>query len=173
MPGTAIVLAVAAVVCLSIYGWRFLPGLLGEWVGFMVGLMTTPFLLEFSFLFLGLMLVVFINHWRRSREGDDFVTLEQVTEQDAGLPDHAAWAVFRSNALPGETPTLLAQAEGAMAVGDHPAAVDCLSEMSPAELALPETLRLRIELAKATGNPALAERLERLLDAAPEDGCSR
>ncbi|MCB1133455.1 MAG: hypothetical protein KDN05_20210 [Verrucomicrobiae bacterium] len=170
-PGAAVLLVVTAIVCGTIYGWRLLPGLLGEWIGFMVGLMTTPFLLEFSFLCLGLFLVLAINHWRRSRDGDDFVVLEQVTDGDANLPDHARWAVYRKDPLPGETPGLLAQAEGAFAVGDTPAALGFLAEMTTEELHRPETLRLRIELARSAGNEVLATKLEReLASDSPEQG---
>ena len=56
-------------------------GCWGEWIGMMVGVMTTPFFLEASFIFIGLTLVMAINHWRQKREGDECVYLEQV---DAG-----------------------------------------------------------------------------------------
>lgn len=162
-PGVGVLAVVAVVVCGSIYGWHLLPGLLGEWVGFIVGLMTTPFLLELSFLCLGLILVMAINHWRRSRDGDDFVVLEQVKDSEVSLPEHASWAVFRDDAPPGETPSLLAQAEGALAVGDFDATGGLLAEMSTDELQKPETLRLRIRFATETGNRDLAAKLQREL----------
>ncbi|HEY8990425.1 MAG TPA: hypothetical protein VIM46_00465, partial [Luteolibacter sp.] len=57
-------------------------------------------------------------------------------------------------------PGLLAQAEGALAIGDFEATAEALAAMDEAELARPETRRLRIALARATGRDELARRLE-------------
>ena len=166
--GVGILVVLTLTVCGVLIGWRYLPGLLGEWIGMMIGVMTTPFFLEASFICIGLTLVVAINHWRQKRDGDEFVYLEQVDEPEepAGLPEHAKFAVYREKPLPGEMPTLLAQAEGALAIGDHEAAAEWIGAMSEAELKREETLFLRVQLAKATGRGELAERLEKELDAA-------
>lgn len=166
--GVSILGVLTLVVCGSLIGWGYLPGLLGEWVGMMVGVMTTPFFLEASFIFIGLTLVVAINHWRQKRDGDEFVYLEEVDGPGVSddLPEHAKFAVYQEKPLPGENPTLLAQAEGAMAIGDYEAAVESIGAMPEEELKRAETLFLRLELAKATGKADLAESLERELDAA-------
>jgi hypothetical protein len=160
--GAAIILVLALTVCGCLLGWGYLPGLLGEWVGTMVGVLTTPFFMEASFICIGLTVVVALNSWRQRRDGDELVYLEQLDGPDvpSDLPEHAKWAVYREKPLPGETPTLLAQAEGALAIGDFQAAADSIGEMSEAELKRPETLVLRLELAKATGKSDLAGRLE-------------
>ncbi len=160
--GAAIILVLALTVCGCLLGWGYLPGLLGEWVGTMVGVLTTPFFMEASFICIGLTVVVALNSWRQSRDGDELVYLEQLDGPDVptDLPEHATWAVYREKPLPGETPTLLTQVEGALAIGDFQAAADSIGEMSEAELKRPETLVLRLELAKATGKSDLAERLE-------------
>lgn len=54
------------------------PGVLGEWFGMIAGLLSTPVFLEISFFALGLMIVVGVNHWRLRRDGDEFVTLDEV-----------------------------------------------------------------------------------------------
>jgi len=153
----------AVTVCAVLLGWGHLPGLLGQWVGTMIGAMTSPFLMEASFFVIGLCIVVLLNHWRRKRDGDDFVYLEQVEPRDltGDVPDHAKWAVYQEKPLPGETPSLLAQAEGAMAIGDFTAAAEHVAAMDEAELARPETLALRLELARATGKEELARDLEK------------
>ena len=66
----------ALVIVLVMTGWRSLPEVWADWIGTMVGIMTTPFFLEASFIFIGLAIVVAINHWRQKREGDDFVEIE-------------------------------------------------------------------------------------------------
>ncbi len=169
--GAAILLLLGLTVCGVLVGWRYLPGLWGEWIGTMVGVLTTPFFLEASFIFIGLTLVVAINHWRQKRDGDECVYLEQVNEPEVAvdLPEHAKFAVYRKKPLPGEMPTLLAQAEGAMAIGDHEAAAEWIAAMSEVELKQEETLFLRMELAKATGKTELAEHLEKELDLARND----
>jgi hypothetical protein len=160
--GSGVVLTLAVLVCGTLYGWRYLPGFLGEWVGTMIGAMTTPFLLEASFLVIGLCIVVWLNHWRRQKAGDELVYLERVEGDDVpeGLPDHAKWAVYREEPLTGETPSLLARAEGAMAIGDHAAAAECIAAMEEDELKSMETLTLRLELARVTGKADLVGELE-------------
>lgn len=162
--GGAILFMIATLVCGVLLGWRHLPGVLGEALGTMIGIMMTPFFLELSFAALGLTVVLMLNHWRQKRVGDDFVYLEQVREP-GNLPDHAKWAVFREPPLEGEEPSLLVQAGGALAIGDHQAAADCLAAMTEDQLKEPETLALRIELARATGKSDLADTLEEQLGA--------
>ncbi|MFZ9936496.1 MAG: hypothetical protein ACO3JG_05490, partial [Luteolibacter sp.] len=101
----------------------------------------------------------------QKKAGDELVFLEQV-ELEAGLPEHAAWALFTVPPLDAEMPTALEQAEGAMAIGDHHAAGEILAAMTEDELRLPGTLAVRIELAKASGLENLARTLEAELQAA-------
>ena len=159
--GASILVVLTVVVGGLLIGWRFLPGLLGEWVGTIIGVMTTPFFMEASFAILGLVTVITLNHWRQQKDGDEFVYLEQVAGPDVpkDLPDHAKWAVYREKPLEAEEPTLLAQAEGAFAIGDYPAAAEWIGAMSRDELKQPNTLRLRLDLALATGRNDLVEQL--------------
>lgn len=138
------------------------PGVLGEWFGMIAGFLSTPVLLEVSFFTIGLMIVVGVNHWRMKRDGDEFVYLEQVDEREvpAGLPDQAKWAIYGNPPLPGEEPSLLDQAEGALAIGDFEAASVALGSMGADELHRPEVKSLRLALAKATGRDDLVDRLE-------------
>jgi len=147
-------------------GWRKLPGLLGEWVGIIVGVMSTPFFLEATFIIIGMVTVLSFNIWRRHKEGEEFVYLDQVSGEDipGNLPDSAKWALYSKKPLEGEVPSLMALAEGAFAIGDYAGATEILAGMKMEELSRPETLRLRIELAKATGHKALAFRLEQELE---------
>ncbi len=52
------------------------PGLTGEIFAKMLGFMFTPFFLEASFAFLGIIALFWVNHVRLKAEGDEFVTLE-------------------------------------------------------------------------------------------------
>ncbi len=159
--GASMLITLAAVVSGLLIGWRLLPGLLGEWVGTMVGVMTTPFFMEASFAILGLVTVISLNHWRQYKDGDEFVYLDQVAGPDVpkDLPDHAKWAVFREKPLDGDQPTLLALAEGAFAIGDYRAAAEWIGAMSRNELKQPATLQLRLGLAEATGRTDLVKQL--------------
>jgi hypothetical protein len=156
--GVVILLVLTVLVSGALIGWRYLPGLLGEWMGVVIGVMSTPFLLEISFGILGLMVVLMLNHWRQKRAGDELVYLEEVKDPD-GLPDHARWAVYQKQPLSGEEPSLLVQADGALALGDYEMATECLAAMPEEQLKLPETLRLRLQLARATGKTDLVEKL--------------
>ena len=159
--GASILIVLAVVVSGLLIGWRLLPGLLGEWVGTIIGVMTTPFFMEASFAILGLVTVITLNHWRQHKDGDEFVYLEQVSGPDVpkNLPDHAKWAVYREKPLDAEEPTLLAQAEGAFAIGDYSAAAEWIGAMSADELKQPDALRLRLDLAEATGRTDLVKQL--------------
>lgn len=53
-----------------------MPGLTGEIFSKMIGIMFTPFFLEGSLAFLGLLAVFWVNHLRLKAEGDDFITME-------------------------------------------------------------------------------------------------
>lgn len=161
--GAGILIAFTLVILTALLGWRYLPGFLGEWVGAVVGIMSTPFFLEGSFIVLGFMTVVFLNSWRRHKEGEECVYLDVVDDPQApaNLPDQAKWAVYREKPLAGTEPSLLDQAEGAFAIGDHEAAAEAIAAMDAIELKQPETLRLRLELARATGREDLVKELER------------
>lgn len=160
--GVGILATLTIVVTGLLVGWRFLPGLLGEWVGTIMGIITTPFFMEASFAILGLVTVIALNVWRRHKNGDDFVYLEQVVgpEVPLDLPEHAKWAVYLEKPLDAEDPSLLAQAEGAFAIGDYLAATEWIGAMGHDELRQPPTLRLRLDLAKATGRIDLINGLE-------------
>lgn len=164
--GISILVVLFFLIPLLLIGWRKVPGLAGEWLGLIVGLMSTPFLLEGSFLILGLVIVITVNQWRQRKEGDEFVILEQIDGPDlpADLPDQAKWAVYRDMPLSGVEPTLLEKAEGALAIGDFEAAAACIGEMSGEDLQREEICKLRIHLARATGKLELAAKLEAELE---------
>jgi hypothetical protein len=168
--GAAICLGLAVLVCGALIGWRYLPGVLGEWIGTMVGVMTTPFFLEASFIFIGLTIVILLNHHRQKKDGEELVYLEQVDESSVAgvMPDHAKWAVYREAPLPGEEPSLLVQAEGAAAIGDWPELAELLGGMCESELQRPEVLVMRIAMAKVTGKQALIDALEAQLSSQNE-----
>ena len=160
--GAGILMVLTVVVSGLLVGWRLLPGLLGEWVGTMIGILTTPFFMEASFIILGLVIVIGLNLWRQHKDGDEFVYLEQVAGPDVpkDLPDHAKWAVYREKPLEGEEMSRLTLAEGAFAIGDYPAAAECIGAMSRDELQQLDTLRLRLALAEATGRDDLVAQLQ-------------
>lgn len=78
-----VLLGLALLICAALVGWVHLPGIWGEWLGTIVGVMSTPFFLEASFLFIGIILVIAINHHRQKRAGDDFVEMEVEESKDS------------------------------------------------------------------------------------------
>lgn len=82
--GGAIIFALmAAVICLLTF-WRYIPGWVGESLGIVAGLISSPFVLEASFFVMGIGIVILLNSWRRKKEGDDFV---EFNEQDFLVED--------------------------------------------------------------------------------------
>jgi hypothetical protein len=155
--GVALLLGIAGVVCGLLLGYHYLPGVLGEWIGMMVGLATTPFLLEATFVILGFCVVFWLNHRTEKKDGSEWVYLEQVADGD--VPEHARWAVLPANAPEGEEPGLLDQAEGAADVGDWEELAGSLAKMGENELRQPRVLVLRERLAIASGRLDLAKEL--------------
>jgi hypothetical protein len=164
--GIIILVTLTLVVAGTLLGWRLIPGLLGEWVGMMIGIVTTPFFMEASFAILGLVTVIALNIWRQRKNGDEFVYLDLVDAPNSpqNLPEHAKWALYREKPLNLEKPSLLAQAEGAIAIGDSTAAAEWIGAMSNDELQRPETLRVRLDLARLTDRPERVAELEKLLN---------
>ncbi|MEI6674548.1 MAG: hypothetical protein WCO57_05170 [Verrucomicrobiota bacterium] len=64
-------------------GWRHVPGVLGEWLGMLAGIVSTPFFLEASAGVVGVLIVIVLNTLRRHWEGDEFVSLEELETRDA------------------------------------------------------------------------------------------
>lgn len=152
---------VAGVILLLAFG-RYLPGVAGEFFARVLGIVSTPFLMEASLCILGFLLVITLNQWRQHREGDELVYLDEVEDAPTDMPAQARWALYQKPPLePGDVPAadLL---EGAMAIGDHESAAEILAGMSDAERREPEVLKLRILLAEATGKTELAGRLREL-----------
>lgn len=83
-----IMFAVAVVVCGLLLGVPHVEGLLGEWLGTMLGVVTTPFFMEASFAVMGLTLVFVLNYIRQKAAGDELVYLDQVVthEEPSGVP---------------------------------------------------------------------------------------
>ena len=73
--GVIIFTLMSVVICLIAF-WRYIPGWVGESVGLLAGVISTPFFLEASFVVMGLGIVVLLNSWRRSKDGDVFVTFD-------------------------------------------------------------------------------------------------
>lgn len=146
-------------------GWRLVPGLFGEWLGVFAGLISTPFLMEGSFVVLGLLIVVGLNSWRRVKDGEEFVYLDQVEGPGVeNLPDQARWAIYHERPLPPGTISLLEQAEGAVAISDFESAASFIAAMNHEELAEDGVLEVRLALAQAAGKTALVERLQGEMD---------
>jgi hypothetical protein len=73
-------------------GWLKLPGAAGEMLGMIVGVMSTPFFLEATFVLLGCLILMAVNTIQRRREGDEWVSPEQLEARERQAarpsPDH-------------------------------------------------------------------------------------
>ena len=86
----AILLGVSCGVVGLWFGWMRIPGPLGEFVGIIVGVMSTPFFLEASFVILGVLIIMMVNAIQRNRDGDEFVTPEQLQAREAASSARSA-----------------------------------------------------------------------------------
>ncbi|MDP4625075.1 MAG: hypothetical protein NWT08_08045 [Akkermansiaceae bacterium] len=78
LAGGLIMLVLTVLVVTLLVAWRMIPGLVGDSVGFVVGIMSTPFFMEASFALIGLMIVISLNIWRRRKDGDELVYLDEL-----------------------------------------------------------------------------------------------
>ncbi len=152
------------IVCIpSLYiASHLIPGLFGEWLGVIVGVISTPFLLEICFVILGLIIVVGLNQLRQRREGSEFVYLEQIDDPSAptDLPEYSKFAIYRDRPLDGVSPSHLDEIEGALEIGDHEQAAESLARLGDEDLKQPAILALRLRLARETGKLEIARRIE-------------
>jgi uncharacterized membrane protein len=95
----AILAAVACGVVTLWLGWMHIPGPAGEFLGMIVGIMSTPFFLEASFVVVGVLIVIVVNAVRRHRDGEDFVTVEQLAARETA-GEQGAPAKSRQQASP-------------------------------------------------------------------------
>jgi hypothetical protein len=164
----AVALGILACVAVGLVGVAIaahLPGVAGEFFARILGILTTPFILEFSLCILGFVIVLTLNQWRQMRDGDELVYLEQVRDSPASLPDQARWAVYAEKPLDPGTVASADLLEGALAIGDHAEALAILDSMSSEERSQPEVMKMRITLAEATGKSELAKELRGKLGA--------
>ena len=78
-----ILLAVACGVVGLWLGWMKVPGPVGEALGMVVGIISTPFFLEASFVIVGVLILMVVNAAQRQRDGDEFVSREQLAAREA------------------------------------------------------------------------------------------
>lgn len=70
---SAVFLGMAAFLIIRISVKNWAGDVIGDWFGGIAGILTTPFLMEASFMIGGFLLIVWLNHRRRMKDGDDFV----------------------------------------------------------------------------------------------------
>ena len=78
--GTGLLLGVTVLACALLTGWRYLPSPLGDWLGILAGVISTPFLMEGFFLCCGFFLILWLNQHRRRAEGEEWVDLAKWEE---------------------------------------------------------------------------------------------
>ena len=158
--GFGLILVAAALVALIWLG-TYLPGLAGEFFSMVAGIMWTPIFIDLSIFVFGFFLVIALNVWIRSREGDEYVYLEQVEgpEVPSELPSRARSAVFSEKPEAAGVAPSLAAIEGALELGDGQQAAELLYQLPPEQLDTPEVLTLRIRLARSQGREDQATKL--------------
>ena len=108
-------------------------------------------------------LVLSLNWFIRSRQGDEYVYLEQVNDPPEGLPDRARSAIFREAPESQGIQPGLAAIEGALELNDLSEATTLLFELPSDQLEHPGVLALRITLSRRKGHNAKANELLELL----------
>lgn len=103
-------------------------------VMYVLGFLSTPFILETSTLLVGLFVVVFINHLRMSKEGDDWVVMEVPVKKDEDLESSKSHRLEETKpAISADFDSRLAVIEGYLELGMAREALDELQLLSPEE----------------------------------------
>mgnify|MGYP001544678622 CR=1 FL=1 len=145
------ILLIGGVIALA---WRltFVEGFVGEMFATLVGVFSTPILLESSLIVMGLIVVILINAVRQKREGDEFVYLEQVDAPDAAkLPAQAREAIYREKPELTDALGEFDLIEGALEIEDWSQAGERLQDLSASDFDSRRGLELRLRLAMGTG----------------------
>lgn len=72
-----ILIGLGLVVSTTLLFGRKLPGLWGDWASMLIGVMTTPFLMEASFFLMGISIVALVNHYVEKRDGEEWVNMDR------------------------------------------------------------------------------------------------
>jgi hypothetical protein len=158
--GLGLILAAALLIVLIWVG-TYIPGFTGEIFSMIAGIMWSPFLLDVSLFFIGLVLILWLNNVRRLRDGDEYVYLEQVDDPTAALPTEARSAVYRDKPGTPDPALPLAAIEGALELNDTGQAAQLLFALPEDQLEHPDVLALRIRLAEANGDKQAAAELRK------------
>jgi len=159
LAGVGVIIGFSGLLVLVAMG-RFLPGLGGEFFARILGIISTPFLMELILAAMGLVLILSLNHWRQRREGDELVYLEEVQDPTSEMPGRPRGRIDPKPPLRPEQASATDLLEGALAIGDHAAALEILNTMDHDTRSEPEVIRHRITLARATGKTELALQLD-------------
>jgi len=126
----------------------------GDQARFVMGLLTTPFTMEFLLVILGGSLLVLFNTLRHRITGDEYVYLETTDEPKelGSIPSSSRAVVHKEKPLdpPEELQTIIAQIEGAFDIGDYEQVAALLMEVPEDHLDTPRFLKFRIHLCEAT-----------------------
>lgn len=72
-----ILIAVFFILLASVAGVAYLPGFVGELGTMCLSMLTSPFVLETAIAGLAFTALFAINGWRRNKEGDDYLELDE------------------------------------------------------------------------------------------------
>lgn len=122
----------------------YLEGAPKEFAQKVAGMISSPVLMELSFFFIGVFLLISFNIIRRIKEGDEFVYLETVDSPEVkdSLPKGKQSAVYdhQPESFDGDLETHLAMIEGALEMRDHAQAFELMMDLPEDTL---ETLRVQ------------------------------
>jgi len=130
LAGTAVIGGVSGPLMLLAVG-RFLPGLGGEFFARILGIITTPFLMEVTLFVLGIVVVMTLNNWRQRRDGDELVYLDELQRAPDEPPDDAQGAA-RLEARPTRGKQLPCGLSGNESTPGNPAATSPVKQGPPA-----------------------------------------
>ncbi|MBK1833802.1 hypothetical protein [Roseibacillus ishigakijimensis] len=161
--GGLILLAFAAGIVL-IWVAGYLPGTVGRTFSLITGMLWTPTIMEPVLAVAALMAILILNHYRRQREGSEFVYLETVDGPAASqLPAESRAVTFADQPQPPSGEEVVAVVEGLVAMGDFRDAQRLMLELPPQLLEEEAMLAVRLQMAYHNEDPNHVRGLSRKL----------
>lgn len=118
-------------------------GFFGEICRKIQGFSITPFFMEIGFVAFGGIILLGINAYRRQKEGDEYVYLEEVSDVDANLPENSRSILLSQRETVDPLDSQFAAIEGSLELKDYAQASELWDNLEAVQQETPQAQLLK------------------------------